>query len=176
MVWELAVNNDVERLGRIVKWDASNTAVYVRYLKKSSIDNPESWSWPESEYKGHTYGGEILFNGKGIRPWASDLYRAPDIVKPALLYAQKTVNEKLQKYPVNIVLQINERGEPQQSLQPSSLLAAMWYQFHLVLVGKEKIRRCAICGEWEDMKGHRDTWKTHAKCASNKRVERFRKK
>jgi hypothetical protein len=175
MVWELAINNDTARLGKIVQWAADNTVIYVHHLKKTSLDqNLEGVKWPDYTEQ-HTFGGEVLIDGKGERSWALDLYRPPDVIKPALLYVRKTINEKLQKYPVNITLQLNERGELQQKLQPSSMLAAMWYQFHLVLVGKEKLRRCAICGQWEDMKGHRETWKVHQKCASNKRVERFRK-
>jgi hypothetical protein len=156
MVWELAARNDEKNLGKIIRWSDRKTGAFVHYAHEGLKP-------------------EVLFN-EDIRPWASDLYRYPEVIRPALLYVRKTINEKLQEYPVNIILQIDEEGKVHQRLQPSSLLAAMWYQFNLILVGERKIRRCSICGKWENMEGHRDSWKTHIKCASNKRVERFRKK
>ena len=92
-----------------------------------------------------------------------------------MLHVQLTINEKLRNYPVNILLQIDEQGKLQKRLQPTSLLSAMWYQFYLVVAGVETLRRCAICGKWENMKDHRDSWKKHAACANNERVKRFRK-
>jgi hypothetical protein len=177
MVWELAVNNDTKRLGKILQWFIEKRGVRVNYVKKNSLDELDIKKLDNPDYQAkHTFGSEVLFDGGIIRPWASTLYRYPDVVKPALLYVQKTINEKLQEYPVNIVLQLDEQGKLHKKFQPTNLLAAMWYQFHLVVAGEEKMRRCAICGKWESMKGHRDTWRKHALCASNARVQRFRVK
>jgi hypothetical protein len=177
MIWEFATRNDEKNLNKIIRWFLGNTGVMVYLVKKTSLNEFDVSKTTDWEYVAeHTCGWEVLFDGKDTRPWASDLYRYPEVVRPALLYVQKTINEKLQEYPVNIILQIDEEGKVRQRLQPTSLLAAMWYQFNLILAGEGKIRRCSICGEWEDMKDHRGNRKVHPKCANKRRVEEFRKK
>jgi hypothetical protein len=178
MVWELTMRKDVERLGKIIYWTAENTSVCVRRIEKASLDKLDVTkpAGVESPLKQGVYGGEVIFNNINTRSWASELYMYPDIIGPALLFVQKSINEKLQEYPVNVVLQIDEQGKLHQKLNPSSLLSAMWYQFHLVLAGEERVRRCDICGQWENMRGHRGNWRVHPRCANKERVTHFRKK
>jgi hypothetical protein len=52
----------------------------------------------------------------------------------------------------------------------------MWYLFYLACAGEIELRRCAVCGRWEDMEGHRETWSRHANCANYERVKRSRLK
>ena len=157
ILWELAVKKDMEGLDKCVQWVNDNTGILIH--KKTPLE----------------IGFEVLTDGKIIRPWLSNIIRYPDLIRPAMLYVQETINEKLRIYPLNVVIQTDERGELYKTLQPTSLLSAMWYQFSLVFTGEEQIRRCAICGKWENMKGRRNTWKKHAACANNERVKRFRK-
>jgi hypothetical protein len=57
-------------------------------------------------------------------------------------------------------------------LKPRDLLSAMWLQFYFVLVGEKRIKRCSICGLWEDVTDKTKAWSKHVECAQR---ERFRK-
>jgi translation initiation factor 2 beta subunit (eIF-2beta)/eIF-5 len=54
----------------------------------------------------------------------------------------------------------------------------MWFQLTRALDGNLRLRRCPICGQWEDMeKGkHRESWTKHKQCANNEAVKRYRSK
>jgi hypothetical protein len=121
-------------------------------------------------------GTEMLFHAQHILPWAAKICLYPDVIKPAMLCARLRVNRKLREYPLNFVVQVNERGEFLNVLQPTSLLSALWYQFLLLVRGDVKLRRCDVCGKWEDMKTHRDNWRRHKSCASIQRVIKSRNK
>jgi hypothetical protein len=173
LLWELADNENVEDLKKVVEWSSDHAGVTIRFIERNSLSAiAHVVHLAHDEY----WGFDHLFNAKEIRPWASRLCRYPDVIKPALLYLQVFINKKLQKYPLNFLMQIDDLGKTHNVLQPTSLLSAMWYQFSLALRGDIKIHRCDICGKWEDMKTHRATWHRHKTCASNQRVERFRQK
>jgi hypothetical protein len=174
LLWELAENGNVEDLKKVVEWSSDNAGVTIRFIERKLLSTIThvAHDGEDDKYRGF----ERFFNAKEIRPWASRLCRYPDVVKPALLYVQTCVNRKLQEYPLNFIMQMDDWGKTYNYLQPTSLLSAMWYQFSLALQGEIKLRRCDICGKWEDMKTHRATWQRHKTCASNQRVERFRQK
>ena len=122
------------------------------------------------------YDELTLFDKDNTRPWLSNLCKYPDVIKPALLYVQTVISKKLKDYPLHIEIQTDAlNGKLFKVLRPTSLLSAMWYQFFLVFTGEERIRRCDICGRWEDMRSRRGSWKRHKTCASHERVKRFRK-
>jgi len=66
----------------------------------------------------------------------------------------------------------SEEGRLAAYLKPKDLLSAMWLQFYFVLVGEKRIKRCSICGLWEDVTDKTKAWSAHAECAQR---ERFRK-
>jgi hypothetical protein len=134
VVWELAARNDVKRLGKIIQWSIDYAGVLVHYVKTASIVELNIGKLTDPDYREkHTFGSEILFDDSSTRPWMSKLCRYPDVIKPALLYVRECINRKLQKYPINFISRTNDCGEVDSFLRPSSLLSAMWYQFHLVL-------------------------------------------
>ena len=92
-------------------------------------------------------------------------------------YLNKIISANLKKYPVNLILRTKDSsGALFPVHSPSSLLAAMWFQLFLALTCSINIRRCSICGEWEDMKNHRSDWSKHSTCANKKRIKRWREK
>lgn len=177
LLWELLQNEDTENLAKIVKWPGfGGVTVYKLTREQLPVIDFERLREDPKYSMEQGIRGEVLFDKGNIRPWLGTLTRAPDVAKPALLYAQLLINRKLKEYPLNVVLQMDERGGLYTKLQPTSLLAAMWYQLALAMKGDIKLRRCDICKQWEDMKGHRSSWTRHKACASNARVERFRNK
>jgi hypothetical protein len=99
-----------------------------------------------------------------------DYFRALDdfgIVKDHL---DRLIAQNYYRYPVEL------RRDGKQFLQPSSLISFMWFQLGLAIDGKIRLRRCEVCGEWEDMENHRENWTKHPRCANNKCAERYRNK
>jgi hypothetical protein len=86
---------------------------------------------------------------------------------------ERSINRAFFEYPVNTYL---DRSNPALVLEPTSLLSSMWYQLALATKSKTEFRRCEICGQWEDMDGHRTNWTKHKQCANNEAVKRYRKK
>jgi hypothetical protein len=167
MFWELAHNGDVENLSKLVIWSGQDV-VTILGAKRDNID---------SRGVKNIFSREVLFHVReNMNAGLATLCRYPEVIKPALFYVQMCVTRKLKEYPLNIFLQMDEHGGLKNHLQPSSLLSAMWYQLLLALKGDIRLRRCDLCGKWEDMSKHRANWQRHKTCASNKRVEEFRKK
>ncbi|NSW76106.1 MAG: hypothetical protein HPY68_04915 [Candidatus Atribacteria bacterium] len=80
------------------------------------------------------------------------------------------VNHTLRRgvYPVLY----NEKGRFTTYLKPRDLLSALWLQFYFVLVGERRIKRCSVCGLWEDVTDKTKGWSKHHECSQR---ERFRK-
>ena len=177
MVWEFVINKDIERLKRIIQW-RGNDQVVIYHVGKGYIDEVDR-SDRFSDWGAEVYDQleeSVIFDKYNTRPWLSKLCKYPDVIKPAAFYVQSIISNKLKDYPLYVDIKADTLdGKMLKELRPSSLLSAMWYQFSLVFTGEEKIRRCAICNMWEDMRGHRGSWKRHKTCASHERVKSFRK-
>jgi hypothetical protein len=183
LVWELLNLKDSENLSKILNWHNMNTGVLIHTIGREILPTVDM-SKVRGEKRDHNYlfkhgiEMEVVFECEygNINSWASKICRYPDVIKPALLYVQLSVNDKLREYPLGFVTKINEHGNFINLLQPTSLLSAMWYQFLKVLRGDVKLRRCDVCGRWEDMKTHRDNWRRHRSCANAQCVARSRRK
>jgi hypothetical protein len=180
-LWELANLKDIETLEKVVEWNDERSGVEIWKIGRYQLPTTDMNKVRERDLKyikesGISLGYENLFDVQHIRPWASKICLYPDVIRPAMLYAQLCINRKLKEFPLNFVIQVNEQGRFFNVLQPTSLLSAMWYQFLLVIRGDVKIRRCDVCGKWEDMKTHRENWHRHKSCASIQRVVKSRLK
>jgi hypothetical protein len=177
MVWEFLANNDIESLKKVVFWQNTKSARVVKFRREllGEIDTSTAGELHYPMEHAKSIGWETLFDGdNNVRAWAPQRFLYPDVLAPARLFVQLEINKKLRDFPLQIALTLDEHGDLRKRMYPTSLLSAMWYQMYLALVGEIKLRRCSICGKWEDMKGHRTTWETHKVCASTKRVQRFR--
>jgi hypothetical protein len=175
MVWELAGNQDIESLDKVVRWILDNKGVEIVKFPRKMLAEINDEKFSDFDYRTSNHiGGEILFDFLNQRAWASSRYRYPDVIGPARLYVQTAINEKLLKYPLQIALTLDEQGNLYKRLCPTSLLSAMWYQLYLALIGDISLRRCSICGKWEDMKGHRVNWSKHKKCVSYERLGKYK--
>jgi hypothetical protein len=179
LLWELANLKDTENLSKIVEWNEMRTGASVYKIEKDQLFSPDMKKIRGSYndyFAKHGIREEPIFEDIYFNPWVSKICRYPDVIKPALSYVHLCINNKLRKYPLNFVTQINEQGKFFNVLQPTSLLSCMWYQFLQVVRGDVKLRRCDVCGKWEDMKTHRDSWHRHRSCANVQRVARSRRK
>jgi hypothetical protein len=181
MVWEFILNNDVDSLRKIVIWQGQKRAVIMKFRRDTLGEiytrDDGAISYPTFDEKNNlriNLGFEVLFDADlNMRSWAPHRFPYPDIINPARLFIQTEVNTKLHEYPLQIALTLNEHGELEKRLYPTSLLSAMWYQLYLALAGEITLRRCSICGKWEDMSGHRVNWSKHKKCISYERIKKY---
>ena len=180
MLWEMLTNRD-PRLNGIIMWAHEGRRVYVYKIKKELLDEIdfEKFRTDEDYLLEHTTSRILLFDARSIereRAWLVRYCRFPDVTNAASIYIQSIINNKLSEYPLQIKFQMDEDGILRKTILPTSLLSAMWYQLYLAVIGEIKLRRCAICGKWENMEGHRVTWSKHAACANIERVKRSRSK
>lgn len=174
MLWELALGKD-PRLDGILEWNNETSRVYVNKIWKEKL----------AEIDFERFGKDKTYHPRcgAVRDRIYDLNSQPlrkgdsfDTVKAAFVYIRQEINRKLRQYPLNVLFKIETDGELHKTIEPSSLLSAMWYQFYLVQAGEITLRRCALCGKWENMEGHRSTWSRHANCAGYDRLKRARNK
>jgi hypothetical protein len=89
------------------------------------------------------------------------------------------IAEQYLKWVVGLFLKVHPvtlHYEETRVLRPTSLISCLWHQLSLALDRKINLRRCDICGQWEDMANHRSNWKAHKHCANREAVKRHRKK
>ncbi len=102
-----------------------------------------------------------------------------DAIAQASVYLRQKINIKLKKYPVVVNFQM-EKGEfSKNTLQPSNLLSAMWYQLLRAVKNTDegiiRMRRCRICKEWVSLIGRRVDWQAHEVCHAKARKEKNKK-
>ena len=105
-------------------------------------------------------------------------------------YTTKISNDKteLAKILLTGILQDNMKDYPtlpsptynptrkaiEHGFNPSSLLALFWYQLFQKVTGEIKLKRCAICNQWQDVTHARTNWKSHRDCQA--RMEKRRQR
>src|SRR5262249_54036749 len=71
-----------------------------------------------------------------------------DVVTPALFHLMASVNAWLRGLASPRLDWDAKRRRAVTTVVPSSLLGALWLQFHLAITGKKNYRQCAVCGTW----------------------------
>lgn len=168
MLWEFASNHD-PRLKGILEWCEDTRRAYAYPFDREKLGEVDF----EKLGKDKGYSPKFIFPPRRIENYHPQKY---DAQIAASRFIQQEINRKLAIYPLETRIEIDERGQHHYVHEPSSLLSAMWFQFSLALAGEIKLKRCSICGRWENMEGHRESWSKHANCANYDRVKRARNK
>jgi hypothetical protein len=124
-------------------------------------------------------GDEGIYYPHGTLPPREIEHYHPEIFEAkeaASRYIREEICRKMECYPLILVFDTDEYGEVRRIMEPTSLLSEMWYLFFLACVGEVELRRCSVCGRWENMDGHREIWSKHPNCANYQRVKRARRK
>ena len=179
-IWKLLEDENKDVLGQYFGWERNEQNIPVEFVYyfsgKDSLKKRRKT--PKTTL-------DRLLARQGMKKIISDTdthwqkYRMfyPDIKTPARFYVESVIFAMINRYPVNLSLSFDEKtGAVKQKLRPSSLLSAMWLMFHLYIKGDIRIKRCEVCGKWENMEGHRANWTRHKSCGNNARVQEYRKK
>jgi hypothetical protein len=100
-------------------------------------------------------------------------YREQQITQ---LRLQDRINAKLRRYPPELRLLKNQKGNLERFVVPESLLGAMWLQLSEVVSGQKRFRRCDVCGLWCEVTHKRRNWRMHPECSDRARSARYRER
>jgi hypothetical protein len=167
MLWEMILKDDT-RLDGIIEWNEDTKRAYVRPFPRDRLGSADFGRGERVIYFPH-----YMFPSRRIENYRPASF---DAKTAASRYIREEICRKMECYPMALRFETDEQGEIRGILAPASLLSEMWYLFFLACTGEIKLRRCSVCGRWENMEGHRDTWSKHPNCANYQRVKRARRK
>jgi hypothetical protein len=167
MLWEMILKDDT-RLNGIIEWNEDTKRAFVRPFPRNRLG---SMDFERGERK--IYYPHYMFPSRRIENYRPASF---DAKTAAAWYIREEICRKMECYPPVLRFETDESGEVRKILEPTSLLSEIWYLFFLACAGEIVLRRCAVCGRWENMEGHRNTWSRHANCANYRRVKRARRK
>lgn len=129
---------------------------------------------PESIFAEWASGSEVVVH-RATDPDRYERLRG----KPAELaqhYLKNKVNAKLREYPATARLMYeNARGALGLFIVPSSLIAAIWWQFARAIDGNHQYRSCKNCGKWFEVGGSSRRSHTESCSASCRAAFAYRK-
>jgi hypothetical protein len=168
MLWEMASQDD-PRLNGMLEWHEGSGRAYVYPIPRHKLGEVDF----RRMGKDKGYSPNFVLPPRRIENYHPQRFNAK---KATLAYVQQEINKKMKFYPLTIRFERDEKGDIHRIIEPTSLLAAMWHQLFLAQTGEIRLRRCSICGKWEDMKEHRETWSRHKNCANYARLKKSRMK
>lgn len=173
-VWQRFTENDTSWLKKHICWVPAPQAQAVRRMMKTAAVAAQTGSadlrretlrWARMQelwYDSHPQLNPAESPEDGIRfrrrlwwefavPEIRELIPRGDVRRPALIYAQWVINEKMTKHVrPELLWQDPNDPSPVIRLHPSNLLGAMWLQFAQAVEGGYEYIRCgrARCQKW----------------------------
>ena len=178
-IWNWIQEKNSSMLSKMITWTNDDN---IQYL----FGEPENLDLFNSTGIKYDANGNCLTDLKGyIAPRRQRLFDISnhkiftDLVKDdylfvAQLIVQKTINQKLDKFPIKHCLLMDKTRKLKQFFVPSDLLSCMWFQFLQVVTGERKIKQCLYCNKWENVTDKYSSWKYHQKCGTYARVKKHR--
>ncbi len=170
-LWNWWREGDADSLSQVIRWQGNSVSYAL-----GDLEEIRDW-FSGSREKGIELG-HLAF--PGFQDWMLSRFRPGDCFLPAQYLLQKKINEKLKVHHTKPWLLMNEKNRLEPYLYPDSLIAALWFQFYQAVVGEKKLKRCSVCGKWEDLtdrtERQRERWTRHAKCANMLRQHRWRER
>ncbi len=175
-IWEWLSEQNESQLAQIIKWKETDSDFIQPFIEwdRNYIASSYSYGGSDSPLV-ETFGqGDANSLYSPLGDYSS--FIPGDLFLPARYLIQNRINEKMIRFPSYIQLAANDEGDVVNCIQPRNLLAAMWLQFFAVIGGTKKVKRCSVCGEWEDVSNNRSTWTKHPECAAREKTARYRQK
>ena len=157
-LWEA----EVAALSRAVEmWDAAqneNIAVLRDHIHWMDGPNGERVAQYASHRPGHVmkvewgddrgYEMRAIVDTRTAHLGKRSFVSSGDLVRPARLYAQDAINERIRKYCPPTLTYAADTDRQDVLLVPDHLLGAIWLQFANSMGGDHTYERCSACGEW----------------------------
>ncbi|MCX6006865.1 MAG: hypothetical protein NTZ34_06350 [Chloroflexi bacterium] len=165
-VWDLVKGENAGKLSQLVKW-LNGVLIAYKYEYDGSGKMWKALPAPASNaiVPGVAFS-RIAGNDQHelLKHWQQG-----DSIEPARYYICREINEHLRG---NVAPQIFPFMNNKIYLHPDSLLAAMWVMFSMEILGDIKVRRCDICGYWQELHLQRNNFY----CSSACRQEAYRRR
>ncbi len=175
-IWEWLNDRNESQLEQLIKWKETDSDFIQPFIEwdsefiaSSNNHGGSDSTFAEAFTQGDTYS---LYSPLGDY----SCFVPGDVFLPARYLIQNRINEKLIRFPSYIQLASDDEGNIINCVQPRNLLAAMWLQFFAVISGTKKVKKCSVCGDWEDVSNNRSTWTKHPECAAREKTARYRQK
>ena len=176
-------SNDKQRIGYVLsekeELDKSRYAFLTVENLKKSIE--ESGEYPAGIYENEFFESQQFpyfmwgfIASDRINPWIFEKTESGDKLLPAKYLLSNLVNTQL-RGRISPRIHI-DHGNLLNGELFNDLLASMWYQFFQVVHGERKLKRCKLCGLWEDVTDNRSDWQGHPTCLAAARQKGFRER
>jgi hypothetical protein len=141
-IWEAARTGDVARLERVINWQPDGSGVEIAgHPSVPDGQLPDAPARVERSWIASTHLGDDVL-GRFVQG---------DLVKPALHYLQKKINEKLEGRASPRLLWDADRERLGLYIMPTGLVGALWLQFARAVERDSQFRQCAECGIWFEL-------------------------
>jgi hypothetical protein len=188
MLWELGSNGDEENLKKMIWRSPDERKILIFALNREQlkiIDMDKVRNDREYREKNNVVVVPYYDLDRDINAWRAEFFATYGEFEVAESFIVDCIANHQKGYPFRALLTVNfETFKKTKHAFPSvewmqtfcleSLLSVMYYQLSLALTGKLHLRRCDLCGNWEDMSGHNKNWRRHSTCANAERVRRHR--
>ncbi len=135
-LWEAAHNGDVASLSRVINWKGRDAVQYNAQPDEADPTQTRKW--------------EVIASAH-INPGVLAHFQPGDVIRPALYYVQRTVNESVKGIISPRLLWKDDMTGLGWHVVPDSLLGALWLQLAQAISGKKEYRRCLSCDRWYEL-------------------------
>lgn len=192
LLWDWIRTNDLQALAKVIRnidsfdsnWEYTlgDLPVVDRFLAgELNFDyeypvHAKPFSFRIQVCFDHSHDATLLMHGT-LSMYSAGRFVYPTRTKEAaMLFLINIINAQFSRLRTGPIAVYNDKQDCiEQRWLPSSLLAAMWFQFFQVVTGEKVIKQCPICLKWSDVTHIKDSWKKHRECANWDRVTRLRK-
>jgi len=153
-VWRLLSSGEDAELRHRLEWQGTKgrySVLYKSEARREAIANQQ-----------HGFASSFF-----------DRWKRGDIIGPARLFLARSINKGM-RGAVSPQLLMDDTGNFRPYTTPTSLAAALWFQFYAAVIANTPIRRCSECGAL--MVCHNSRKRMHAACGNKARVRRSRAK
>lgn len=98
-----------------------------------------------------------------------------EIINTAYHYLMRQLKSRLEYFPTQFEVVYNPKETKlEQGFKTDTLLGLIWHQFFHYVTGERKLKRCPICGQWQDVTGRKSSWNAHKLCSGKERKRKWR--
>jgi hypothetical protein len=133
-LWDRARRGDRAWISRFVRWRSCGDVVYEGPL-----------------HEGYREGRFGLIADPKLSPNVLREFSHGDVVRPALFYVQRVVNDRLELHTSMLLLW--HHGQLRRRVVPKNLLGCLWLQLSEAIDGDRHYRQCQnpMCGQWFEL-------------------------
>lgn len=174
LLWEWIDNKDFEKLNKIINYDYKKKGYHVTLSDMQLLAEEKFSSEPlhtllsSNQLKEEISLKNSIDKSKVILYYGFVYCNNPSnelLLNLAYITLERLLSEKLFLYPSYFTIEYNQQSKNfDQIFRPKTLISLIWYQFSHYVTKERRLKRCAGCGQWQDVTGRKESWKWHKNC------------